>query len=275
MKLNGWVCYDADCPFCVRLAGQFRDVLAGRRFELTPLQAPWVRERLGLEDAALLAEMRLLKPDGETFGGADALLEIGRAFWWAWPLRQLGRVPPVMQLFRAGYRWIARQRSCAGGACEMDGRARHSVRAANVTGRLLLQSGARGATRPASSDRVLDFLPLVLLPLTALLCQTHLAAWIFMWAMAFALYGGCKWLTYRLAVRNHQAPGWPLTFGYLLVWPGMNAVEFFNRNVSLPKPRLVEWAFAVAKIVFGSHSCLRSSPRQRCLSIPCSPDGLE
>jgi predicted DCC family thiol-disulfide oxidoreductase YuxK len=117
VKLNGWVCYDAECGVCVRLAERFNKTLARRRFELVALQAEWVRARLGLDDSELLAEMRLLKPDGRIIGGADALLEISREFWWAWPLRQMGRVPAAMKLFRAGYRWIARRRHCAGGAC--------------------------------------------------------------------------------------------------------------------------------------------------------------
>jgi len=31
----------------------------------------------------------------------------------------------------------------------------------------------------------------------------------------------------------------------------MNAAEFFNREVSLPKPRMGEWAFAIAKTLLG------------------------
>src|SRR5438093_4027277 len=83
-KVEGRVLYDAGCPFCVRLARRFQGALARRRLELMPLQTPWVRARLGLADSELLAEMRLLRADGKVFGGADALLEIGRRFWWAW-----------------------------------------------------------------------------------------------------------------------------------------------------------------------------------------------
>ena len=185
-----------------------------------------------MDDAELLAEMRLLKPDGKFVGGADAVVEISREFWWAWPLHQLGRVPAVMKLFRAGYRWVARQRSCARGACEID-----HARTATPSHRVF--------------DRIFDFLPLLVLPLLALLCQARLAPWVFMWAIAFALYAGCKWLTYRQAAKDHRTPDRLLKYGYLLAWPGMNAAEFFNRQAHPAKPRTIEWAFAVAKIIFG------------------------
>ena len=42
-------------------------------------------------------------------------------------------------------------------------------------------------------------LPLLILPVVALLLAVVMPRWGFMWAMAFALYAGCKWLTYREA----------------------------------------------------------------------------
>jgi predicted DCC family thiol-disulfide oxidoreductase YuxK len=117
-KLNGWVLYDGDCRLCTGMARRFHGLLAGRRLELLPLQTPWVKARLGLPDPQLLTEMRLLRPDGRYFGGADAVLEIGRYFWWAWPLRQIGRLPLVKKFLHAGYRWIARNRSCADNNCK-------------------------------------------------------------------------------------------------------------------------------------------------------------
>jgi hypothetical protein len=43
------------------------------------------------------------------------LIEISRHYWWAWPLRQLAHLPGINNLFRLGYRWIARHRGCTGG----------------------------------------------------------------------------------------------------------------------------------------------------------------
>ena len=112
--------YDAECRFCLRLARRFEPLLASRRLELLPLQTPWVRAKLGLADSLLLTEMRLLLPDGTHFGGADALIEISRRYWWAWPLRQMTRIPAARRLVHRGYRWVARRRHCAPGICEAE-----------------------------------------------------------------------------------------------------------------------------------------------------------
>ncbi|HKW31144.1 MAG TPA: DCC1-like thiol-disulfide oxidoreductase family protein [Verrucomicrobiae bacterium] len=122
VKVNGWVLYDADCRFCARLAGRFRPWLGRRHLELLPLQTPWVRARLGLADARLLAEMRLLLPNGTHFGGADALIEIGRRYGWAWPLGQMTRVPAMRELVRRSYRWLARRRNCGKGGSDFTNR---------------------------------------------------------------------------------------------------------------------------------------------------------
>ncbi|NNM86919.1 MAG: DUF393 domain-containing protein [Phycisphaerae bacterium] len=114
----GWVLYDADCHFCTTWARRSKKLLESRELVLVPLQTPWVRARLGLPEAQLLTEMRLLRPNGQVFRGADALLEIGRHFCWSWPLAQMGHIPGVHALLVMIYRWVARHRSCAVGACE-------------------------------------------------------------------------------------------------------------------------------------------------------------
>ena len=115
--LSGTLFYDADCSFCVRLAGRVQPWLASRGFQLRPLQTPGCREQLSVTEAELLAEMWLLLPDGQTCGGAEALLEISRHFWWTWPLRQLAKPPVVRRWLRYAYGWVARHRHCAEGVC--------------------------------------------------------------------------------------------------------------------------------------------------------------
>jgi hypothetical protein len=71
-----------------------------------------------------------------------------------------------------------------------------------------------------------------------------------MWAMAFALYAGCKWLTYSVAKRQVK-PNWPRTLGYLLAWPGMDAAAFISNDKRPVKSLLGEWLFATIKALFG------------------------
>jgi predicted DCC family thiol-disulfide oxidoreductase YuxK len=115
------VFYDASCPFCVEWVRRFERTLARRRFELVPLQTPGAGDALGVSDDQLLDEMRLRLKDGKVFGGAAAVAEIARRIWWAWPFWALTRVPGAMLPIRATYRWIARHRTCANSACEIDG----------------------------------------------------------------------------------------------------------------------------------------------------------
>jgi hypothetical protein len=51
-------------------------------------------------------------------------------------------------------------------------------------------------------------LPVVMLPLAALLLGSSLPRWGLMWATAFALYAGCKWLTYCEARLRGLGRGW-------------------------------------------------------------------
>ena len=106
-EVVGWVLYDADCRFCTGLAKRFRVLLAARHFELLALQTPWVRQKLDLADNELLAEMRLLKPDGTLLGGVDALLEISRPFPLAWPIRKLAQIAAIK--LPDPHHWLARE----------------------------------------------------------------------------------------------------------------------------------------------------------------------
>lgn len=151
------------------------------------------------------------------------MLEIGRYFWWAWPLRMIGRVPVINNFLRAGYRWIASNRNCANGACKLK-----------------------------KQSRLLDLLPLATLPCLALVLRAHIAAWVFMWAMAFALYAGCKWLTYRETLRRGLRPSLRRMLAYLLAWPGMDANDFLDERKVAAEPKKKEWAFAIAKMCFGA-----------------------
>jgi predicted DCC family thiol-disulfide oxidoreductase YuxK len=219
---QGWVLYDGECPLCTNAARRFDGLLHRHHFNLAPLQAAWARQRLGLKAGEPLMEMKLLAEDGRIFGGADALVQIARRIRWAWPLFVLAQIPGAMILLRAIYRRVAANRQCLSGDCRV--------------------------TRTNSPGK---FLPLIFLPLITLLFANKMPAWVFMWAFAFALYAGCKWLTFSMARQKSSGANTVRALGYLLAWPGMDAAGFLNDGAKIAKPRPGEWVFAVAKIISG------------------------
>src|SRR5882724_8033407 len=232
---KGWVFYDGDCPLCTSAVRRFGPLLRTRGFEPRPLQAPWIGKKPGLSPEQLLIEMRLLLPDGRLYGGADALLQIAQRYWWAWPLYLLGRLPGAKPLLRAIYRRIARNRYCISGVC----------------GIKRVEAGQGSCTVPGKSGAGL-YLPVVILPLLALCLTNHLAPWVFMWTLAFALYAGCKWLTYSDTV-GAGVPTTPMrAFIYLFAWPGMDAATFLRIDNHPARPSLFECPFAIFKTVFGA-----------------------
>ena len=110
---TGCIFYDADCPMCSRWVCRFQNTLTHRGFWLLQLQSPEASKRLHISGPALLHEMHLLLSDGRHLGGADAIVEIARNIWWAWPLWLISRTPGAMPLLRALYRTIAANRTCA------------------------------------------------------------------------------------------------------------------------------------------------------------------
>jgi predicted DCC family thiol-disulfide oxidoreductase YuxK len=228
--IRGWVLYDADCPLFCRFALWARRPLARKHLALAPLQSPWVRQQLDLPHSQLLAEMRLLLPDGKCFGGSDALLQIAKFFWWTWPIRQLARIEIINAGLRVAYRWLARHRACAGGSC------------------------AIAITHRRSPPRSIHAAPLILLTAGAISLRTVLPPWQVMWAIALAQYLGFKWITFQSA-RSLTAPG-PVPsrlrlWGYWLAWPGVDATAFFASQSRPARPSRAQWAWALTKLLAG------------------------
>lgn len=118
---RGWLFFDAECGFCTRIARWLVPMLEKRGLAVAPLQDRRVGALLGLSGAELLREMRFLLSDGSQYGGADAAVALGREIWWGRPLVWLAKIPGMMEWLRAGYRWIAAQRSCAAASCNGTG----------------------------------------------------------------------------------------------------------------------------------------------------------
>jgi alginate O-acetyltransferase complex protein AlgI len=193
-----------------------------RGFRLLPLQTPGTADRLGVTTEALLARVHLLTQDGRRFAGADAFIEIARHVDWARPLVTTARLPAVLPLLRRGYDWIAAHRYCFGGRCRVPRRL-----------------------------SAVDWLPLLVLPMATLALRSHVANWVFMWAMAFALYAGCKWLTYRKTRALGTEFGCRHALGYLLGWVGMDPTPFSKPRVATPAPVQKEWLVAFMRVLLG------------------------
>jgi predicted DCC family thiol-disulfide oxidoreductase YuxK len=115
--MNGWVLYDGACGFCSRWIPFWGPVLRRRGLEIAPLQAPWVRDRLGLTQSELLQDIRILLDSGSLLRGADAYREMVRRIWWAYPLYLFSVTPGLRSIFDAAYRSFSHHRYQFSEAC--------------------------------------------------------------------------------------------------------------------------------------------------------------
>jgi predicted DCC family thiol-disulfide oxidoreductase YuxK len=218
---QGWVLYDGECPLCLNTVAQFGSLLRRHHFDLAPLQTTWVQNRLGLKIGEPLVEMKLLAGDETIYGGAEALMQIARRIWWAWPLFALAQIPGAMILLSAIYRWIAANRHCLNGSCRIPLR-----------------------------KKWLDWLPLAMLPAAALTMQPQLAPWVFMCVLALAIFFGCKWLVWRRACADGNRRFGVRSLAFLFAWPGMDANKFLTSRATAVSS-LAIWIFAATKTIFG------------------------
>jgi alginate O-acetyltransferase complex protein AlgI len=72
-----------------------------------------------------------------------------------------------------------------------------------------------------------------------------------MWLLAFAIYAGCKWLTWRRTPA--QSAQWWQHAGYLFAWPGLNAEAFLGsgRLPEKDQPSVWEWCLAIVRLFVG------------------------
>lgn len=224
---RNWVCYDADCPLCVRWAARFHPLLERHGFTLVPLQSPAVRAALPVSPEDLLTEMRVITREGRVFGGADALVYLSNVI--CKPVFELTRIPGIKALLRTAYRFIARNRaSCRAGTC---------------------------AVRPVKSFRVgnpADWLPLLILVSATAVIGKFFPPWLYMWAIAFALFAGSKWLCFRRELAKGTTVSFARIAPFLFGWIGMEAAAFFANEKTAEAPQTSEWIFAAVKSFIGS-----------------------
>ena len=98
----------------------------------------------------------------------------------------------------------------------------------------------------------MGWVPLLALPLTALALRSSVLPWVSMWMLAITIFAGCKWQTWWEAHRtNGLAQNWKRSLAYLLLWPGMDAREFFDRASDERKVPQREWWAAITKTFTG------------------------
>lgn len=119
---SGWILYDDSCGLCRRWVPFWEHALRRRGFAIAPLQAAWVQEKLGLDPACLLDDLRLLLADGRQLAGTAAYRHAMRRIWWAWPLYLFSITPGLRRIFDWGYRTFARNRYRLSAACRLPGR---------------------------------------------------------------------------------------------------------------------------------------------------------
>jgi hypothetical protein len=96
----------------------------------------------------------------------------------------------------------------------------------------------------------IETLPLLALPALVILLQTRVPAWVFMWALSFAIFAGLKWMTWWMA-RARVAHSAGRSFAYLVAWPGMDAEAFLDSSRRPAKPNAREWLWATLKMALG------------------------
>jgi len=96
----------------------------------------------------------------------------------------------------------------------------------------------------------LGWLPVIVLPATAIGLQSRLPPWVFMWLLAFAIFAALKWLTWWQAHRVIAHPAWR-SAAYLLAWPGMDASAFLNPQERASAPQSGQWGWAIGKTALG------------------------
>ncbi len=118
----GWILYDDACGICRRWVPFWENTLRARGFEIAPLQADWVRQKLPRNEAERLQDLRLLLADGKIISGADAYRYAMKRIGWAWPVYLLSVAPVGRQVFDWCYRKFARHRHRLSEACGLDNR---------------------------------------------------------------------------------------------------------------------------------------------------------
>jgi predicted DCC family thiol-disulfide oxidoreductase YuxK len=121
-KPAGWILYDDSCGICRRWVPFWENILRKRGFAIAPLQADWVKEKLPLDDAARLQDLRLLLADGKLISGAETYRYAMKRIWWAYPIYLFSVAPVGKNIFNWSYRKFAAHRHQLSQICQLPGK---------------------------------------------------------------------------------------------------------------------------------------------------------
>jgi hypothetical protein len=93
-------------------------------------------------------------------------------------------------------------------------------------------------------------LPILVFPVLVVGLRARVPAWVFMWALSFAIFAGLKWMTWWKA-RARVAHSAGRSFAYLVAWPGMDAEAFLDVGERPVTPKALEWLWATLKTALG------------------------
>jgi hypothetical protein len=107
------------------------------------------------------------------------------------------------------------------------------------------------AAKVVQGSSWIGWVPIAVLPLTAVACCNALRPWVFMWILSFAIFISLKWLTWWRARTRIAHPLWR-SAAYLLAWPGMDAEAFLDARRRVPSPPPTTWLWAVIETILGA-----------------------
>lgn len=107
------------------------------------------------------------------------------------------------------------------------------------------------AAKVVQGSSWIGWVPIAVLPLTAVACCNVLPPWVFMWILTFAIFISLKWLTWWRARTRIVHPVWR-SAAYLLAWPGMDAEAFLDASQRVASPPPTTWLWAIIETILGA-----------------------
>lgn len=231
--VHGTIFFDASCGMCSIAARRMQWLIGGRGFAFLPLQTPGVAEELHLGPNDADWEIKLMMPNHEVLGGADALLAIARQIWWAYPIWLISLIPGVMPLMRFFYRMVARNRRRISQVCHLQS-----------------EMDAPANVVPTTWLWGADLLVGAILFAVGSAAVLYTRSWIAMWLLVTAVWCGFKWYMWRAQVGDFTPAR--AAIGFFFGWVGTDARPFVHPTTTDITPTRFDWIRGVFNAICGA-----------------------